>query len=47
MAWKGVLALPKNKFSAEPIVMLLGHIEVSQAQRKFAPVTCLDAKISQ
>ena len=39
--------MPKKRFSAEQIVMLLRQIEVSMAQGKSAPVACRDAGISQ
>jgi putative transposase len=39
--------MPKKRFSAEQIVMLLRQIEVSIAESKSAPVACRDAGISQ
>ena len=39
--------MPKKRFSAEQIVMLLRQIEVSMAQGKSAPLACRDAGISQ
>jgi transposase-like protein len=39
--------MPKKRFSAEQIVMLLRQIEVSLAQGKSTPVACRDAGISQ
>jgi putative transposase len=41
------LGMPKKRFSAEQIVMLLRQIEVSMAQGKSAPLACRDAGISQ
>ena len=38
--------MPKKRFSAEQIVMLLRRIEVSIAQGKTAPIACRDAGIS-
>src|ERR1017187_1643364 len=39
--------MPKKRFGAEQIVMLLRQIEVSMAQGKPTPVACRDAGISQ
>ena len=39
--------MPKKRFSAEQIVMLLRQIEVSMAQGKSTPEACRDAGISQ
>ena len=39
--------MPKKRFSAEQIVMLLRQIEVSMSQGKSAPIACRDAGISQ
>jgi putative transposase len=39
--------MPKKRFSAEQIVMLLRQIEVSMAQGKSAPGACRDAGILQ
>ena len=39
--------MPKKRFSAEQIVMLLRQIEVSMAQGKPTPMACRDAGISQ
>lgn len=41
-AWEGALVMPKKRFSAEPIVMLLRQIEVLLSQGKVAPVACRD-----
>ena len=38
--------MPKKKFSAEQIVMLLCQIEVSMAQGKSPPAACREAGIS-
>ena len=39
--------MPKKRFSAEQIVILLRQIEVSISQGKSAPIACRDAGISQ
>ena len=39
--------MPKKRFSAEQIVMLLRQIEVSMAQGKSTQIACRDAGISQ
>ena len=39
--------MPKKRFSAEQIVVLLRQIEVLIAQGKTAPVACREAGISQ
>ena len=39
--------MPKKRFGAEQIVMLLRQIEVLMAQGKSAPEACRDAGISQ
>ena len=39
--------MPKKRFSAEQIVMLLRQIEVSMAQGKATAMACRDAGISQ
>ena len=39
--------MPKKRFSAEQIVILLRRIEVSMSQGKTAPVACREAGISQ
>jgi putative transposase len=39
--------MPKKRFSAEQIVMLLRQIEVTMSQGKAAPVACREAGISQ
>ena len=41
------LVMPKKRFSAEQIVILLRRIEVSMSQGKTAPVACREAGISQ
>ena len=38
--------MPKKRFSAEQIVMLLRQIEVATAQGKSTPVACREAGIS-
>jgi hypothetical protein len=38
--------MPKKRFSAEQIVMLLRQIEVSMAQGNSTPVACRDAGIA-
>ena len=38
--------MPKKRFSAEQIVMLLRQIEVATAQGKSIPVACREAEIS-
>jgi putative transposase len=39
--------MPKKRFSAEQIVVLLRQIEVLMSQGKAAPVACREAGISQ
>jgi transposase-like protein len=39
--------MPKRRFSAEQIVVLLRQIEVLMSQGKAAPVACREAGISQ
>jgi transposase-like protein len=39
--------MPKKRFKAEQIVVLLRQIEVSMSQGKAAPVACREAGISQ
>ena len=39
--------MPKRRFSAEQIVILLRQIEVLISQGKSAPIACRDAGISQ
>jgi putative transposase len=39
--------MPKKRFSAEQIVILLRQIEVLISQSKSAPIACRDAGISQ
>ena len=39
--------MPKKRFSAEQIVILLRQIEVLISQGKSAPIACRDAGISQ
>ncbi len=39
--------MPKKKFNAEQIVVLLRQIEVMMSQGKAAPVACREAGISQ
>ena len=39
--------MPKKRFSAEQIVVLLHQIEVLMSQGKTAPVACHEAGISQ
>ena len=39
--------MPKKRFSAEQIVVLLRQIEVFMSQGKAAPVACREAGISQ
>jgi len=41
------LVMPKKRFSAEHIVILLRQIEVLISQGKYAPIACRDAGISQ
>jgi hypothetical protein len=41
-AWKGALVMPKKRFSAEQIVVLLRQIEVLMTQGKATPVACRD-----
>jgi transposase-like protein len=41
------LVMPKKRFSAEQIVILLRQIEVLISQGKSAPIACRDAGISQ
>src|SRR4029078_7174065 len=41
------LVMPKKRFSAEQIVVLLRQIEVLMSQGKSAPVACREAGISQ
>jgi putative transposase len=41
------LVMPKKRFSAEQIVVLLRQIEVSMSQGKSTPVACREAGISQ
>ena len=40
------LVMPKKRFSAEQIVILLRQIEVLISQGKSAPIACRDAGIS-
>ena len=39
--------MPKNRFSAEQIVVLLHQIEVLMSQGRTAPIACREAGISQ
>jgi putative transposase len=39
--------MPKKRFSAEQIVVVLRQIEVLMSQGKAAPVACREARISQ
>jgi len=39
--------MPKKRFNAEQIVVLLCQIEVLMSQRKAAPMACREAGISQ
>ena len=39
--------MPKKRFSAEQIVVLLRQIEVLMSQGKTAPIACREAGISQ
>ena len=39
--------MPKKRFSAEQIVVLLRQIEVLMSQGKAAPMVCREARISQ
>ena len=39
--------MPKKRFSAEQIVILLRQIEILISQGKSAPIACRDAGISQ
>ncbi len=39
--------MPKKRFSAEQIVVLLRQIEVLMSQGKAAPIACREAGISQ
>ena len=39
----GLLGMPKKRFSAEQIVVLLRQIEVLMPQGKAAPVACREA----
>ncbi len=39
--------MPKKRYSAEQIVVVLRQIEVLMSQGKAAPVACLEAGISQ
>src|SRR5271170_3033001 len=39
--------MPKKRFSAEQIVVLLRQIEVLMSQGKTAPIACREARISQ
>ena len=39
--------MPKKRFSAEQIVVLLRQIEVLMSQGKIAPIACREAGISQ
>jgi putative transposase len=41
------LVMPKKRFSAEQIVVMLRQIEVLMSQGKAAPVACREAGISQ
>jgi len=41
------LGMPKKRFSAEQIVVLLRQIEVLMSRGKAAPVACREAGISQ
>jgi hypothetical protein len=47
MSWKGALVMPKKRFSAEQIVVVLRQIEVLMSQGKSPPVACREAGISQ
>lgn len=47
LSWKGTLVMPKKRFSAEQIVVLLRQIEVLMSQGKVMPVACREAGISQ
>lgn len=47
MSWKGALVMPKKRFSAEQIVVMLRQIEVLLSQGKSPPVACREAGISQ
>ena len=39
--------MPKKRFSAEQIVVLLRQIEVAMSQGKTAPIACREAGISE
>jgi putative transposase len=47
MGWQRSLEMPRKRFSAEQIVVLLRQIEVLMSQGKAAPVACREAGISQ
>jgi putative transposase len=47
MVWQRSLEMPRKRFSAEQIDVLLRQIEVLMSQGKAAPVACREAGISQ
>jgi putative transposase len=47
LAWQRSFEMPKKRFSAEQIVVVLRQIEVLMSQGKAAPVACREAGISQ
>ena len=47
LSLEGALVMPKKRFSAEQIVVVLRQIEVLMSQGKAAPVACREAGISQ
>jgi putative transposase len=47
MVWQRSLEMPRKRFSAEQIVVLLRQIEVLMWQGEAAPVACREAGISQ
>jgi putative transposase len=47
LSLEGALVMPKKRFSAEQIVVLLRQIEVLMSQGKATPVACREAGISQ
>src|SRR5271167_3748628 len=47
MGWQRSLEMPRKRFSAEQIVVLLRQIEVLISQGKSAPIACREAGISQ
>jgi putative transposase len=47
MSWERSQDMPKKRFSAEQIVVLLRQIEVLMSQGKTAQIACREAGISQ